>query len=131
MQTQGTYYFEKAGDNKTEGFKDRRKDGSKANSMFPRFSSNLVIIKEMRHCLTILTSKYFIVYGQKYKVQVCIYLIRSSGTLLRPNLSRLCESFCFATKIENEYDHEIPPLLTTDKVREKARSEIDTIKYHI
>ena len=46
-----------------------------------------------RHDLATLNSSKSIVYGQKHKVLVSFFLVRTSGTL-----SRFSEIFCFATK---------------------------------
>ena len=39
-----------------------------------------VTLAEMRHGLTTLNSNNFVVYGQKHKVWVLVFLVRTSGT---------------------------------------------------
>ena len=53
---------------------------------------------KMRHGLATLNSNYSVVYGQKHKVWVLVFLVRTSATSWYPKLSRFCEIFCFATK---------------------------------
>ena len=53
---------------------------------------------KIRHGLATLNSNNSIVYGQKHKVWVLVFLVRTSGTFWDPKFSRLGEIFCFATK---------------------------------
>ena len=51
---------------------------------------------KIRHGLATLNHNNSVVYGQKHKVWVLVFLERQS--ILRPKLSRFGEIFCFATK---------------------------------
>ena len=53
---------------------------------------------KMRHASATLNSNIFIVYGQKHKLWVLVFLVRNKRNILRPKLSRFGEIFCFASK---------------------------------
>ena len=52
----------------------------------------------MRHGLETLNSNNSVVYDQKHKVWVLVFLVRMSGTFLDQNRAYFGELFCFATK---------------------------------
>ena len=54
---------------------------------------------KMRHGFATLNSNNFIVYSQEHKVWVLLFLVRTSGNILRPKFSRFGEILCFATKL--------------------------------
>ena len=66
---------------------------------------------KIRHGLATLNSNNSVVYGQKHKEWVLVFLERN---ILIPKLSRFGEIFCFATKVVSEYDQEIPQSQTAD-----------------
>ena len=53
---------------------------------------------KIRHGLKTLNSNNSVVYGQKHKVWVLVFLVRTSGTFSHQKLSRFGEISCFATK---------------------------------
>ena len=53
---------------------------------------------KIMHGLATLNSNNFIFYGQKHKVWVLVFLVRTSGTFFRLKLNRFGKIFCFATK---------------------------------
>ena len=53
---------------------------------------------KIRHGLATINSNNSVVYGQKHKVWVLVFLVRTSGTFRDQNWADLVIFFCFATK---------------------------------
>ena len=76
--------------NNTKALIDLRDEDSRTGRCY-------VAMADMRHGLSPYNTHNIVVHGQKRKVLVLVFLVRTSGTLW-DHLSRLDESFCFSTK---------------------------------
>ena len=81
--------------------KTHRRLLSCALTMFVRFvyeRRRYATMMKIRTGLATLISNNSVVYGQKHKVWVLVFLVRTSGTFFRSKFSSFDEIFCFATK---------------------------------
>ena len=80
--------------------KTHRRLSTCATTMHVRFvyeRRRYATMVKIKHGLATLNSNISVVYGQKHKVWVLVFLV-SEQNILRPKLSRFGEIFCFATK---------------------------------